>query len=278
MAVPNLEDFDPDFASPAQWAAMYRAFGLQVIPGWMPGERKGTLEAAVPVGVGALAGGAGAGCHVRALVRSHHRRAPPAPQHGDHRAPVPARSSSSISTPTRTRRRRQWWNDGLPVDNNGIDLETLDQQTGGGGSRSYFARPLAGRPDHQDVDRRRYSRPGRLCGAAAVLHESGKTYEWLPGRAPWEMAIEDAPAWLFEAIDELVEVQRAPIADPQSGPKQAADPQPQPAKPQSGSEYDEFGHRIDGREQPMRDMVWHCVLKLYRPRRSSPPAAWRSSS
>ncbi len=33
-----IEDFDPDFASPAEWAAMYRACGPQVVPCFMPGE------------------------------------------------------------------------------------------------------------------------------------------------------------------------------------------------------------------------------------------------
>ena len=40
MAVPNFEDFDADFASPAQWAAMYRHYGLQVIPCYSPAEVK----------------------------------------------------------------------------------------------------------------------------------------------------------------------------------------------------------------------------------------------
>src|SRR4051812_48247403 len=31
-----LPSFDPDFADPAGWAAMYRECGLQVVPGHMP--------------------------------------------------------------------------------------------------------------------------------------------------------------------------------------------------------------------------------------------------
>ena len=39
MTAAPLPDFDPDFdSSPAQWAAMYRACGLQVIPCYMPRE------------------------------------------------------------------------------------------------------------------------------------------------------------------------------------------------------------------------------------------------
>jgi len=37
MSSPH-ENFDPDFASPADWAAMYRACGLQIIPSYMPDE------------------------------------------------------------------------------------------------------------------------------------------------------------------------------------------------------------------------------------------------
>src|SRR4029077_19425824 len=33
-----LLDFDPEFAGPCEWAAMYRACGLQVIPCYAPGE------------------------------------------------------------------------------------------------------------------------------------------------------------------------------------------------------------------------------------------------
>ena len=35
-----LENFDPDLASPAEWARMYRACRLQVVPCYMPGELK----------------------------------------------------------------------------------------------------------------------------------------------------------------------------------------------------------------------------------------------
>ena len=37
------------------------------------------------------------------------------------------------------------------------------------------------------------------------LHESGQHYDWLPGRAPWEIAIEVAPDWLLEAVADLAE-------------------------------------------------------------------------
>ena len=38
MGPASIPEFDPDFASPAEWAAMYRACGLQVIPCYAPSE------------------------------------------------------------------------------------------------------------------------------------------------------------------------------------------------------------------------------------------------
>src|SRR4051794_40337217 len=34
----GIEGFDPDFATPADWAAMYRIRGLQVVPVFLPSE------------------------------------------------------------------------------------------------------------------------------------------------------------------------------------------------------------------------------------------------
>jgi hypothetical protein len=36
MMTSALENFDADFAAPGEWAAMYRACGLQVIPCFNP--------------------------------------------------------------------------------------------------------------------------------------------------------------------------------------------------------------------------------------------------
>jgi len=38
MRAQPMSDFDPEFAGPAEWAAMYRSYGLQVIPCYAPGE------------------------------------------------------------------------------------------------------------------------------------------------------------------------------------------------------------------------------------------------
>ena len=38
MLVGQLESFEPDWAAPGDWAAMYRACGLQVVPSYLPHE------------------------------------------------------------------------------------------------------------------------------------------------------------------------------------------------------------------------------------------------
>ena len=38
MKVEQIETFETDWAAPGDWAAMYRAAGLQIVPSYMPGE------------------------------------------------------------------------------------------------------------------------------------------------------------------------------------------------------------------------------------------------
>jgi hypothetical protein len=103
------------------------------------------------------------------------------------------------------------------------------------------------------------------------LHESRQHYAWLPGRAPWEIAIEVAPAWLLEAIVDLAEAHGGgPVNPAFSGPSVGA------TQTTGEQVLNEFGTVIDGREHLMRDVVWHAVLELYRasPIMPSEPA-WR---
>ena len=82
-------------------------------------------------------------------------------------------------------------------------------------------------------------------------HESGYDYEWLRGRAPWETAIADAPEWLLEEIELLVE-RHGGVGG--GGHNSTA----------SGEEFNAFGGREDRREEYMRDLVWAAVIGLRR--------------
>ena len=138
----HIETFDPEFASPAQWAKMYRACGLQVVPGYMPGEPKNgswkrprlpewkkfqkhlltDSEFDVLYGPnGKYAGRAQMGiltgpCSGDLLVIDL----------DSHKNPAAA----------------QWWSGVLAVHNNSMAPETASQRTGGGGRQLlFFARP-----------------------------------------------------------------------------------------------------------------------------------------
>src|SRR4249920_551364 len=201
----NPTGFDPDFAQPPQWAAMYRACGLQIIPGWAPGEAKGSWkrpylsewaslkDVLVPDftfgrwygtngehvtrwNMGILTGPCSGNVFVLDLDIHKHPEA------------------------------LAWWRELLDAENNGIEPETPEQRTGGGGRQKLFKAPLGWRCP---TNRTAIGVDIRGDGGFAVLppskHETGLMYEWLPGCGPWEREIEVAPQWLCDAIDMLVE-------------------------------------------------------------------------
>jgi len=261
MTVP-LPAFDPDFAGPAQWAAMYRAIGLQIIPGWLPGEPAGNAwkrpylshwqplqEVLVPQAQferwygpnGEHAGRGNMGlitgrCSGNAFMIDLDVHKNPAAM--------------------------AWWNAVLEVENSGLDLETIEQRTGGGGIQKLFLAPegfvVPTIKTSIGVDIRGQ---GGFAVLPPSLHESGQHYDWMPGRAPWEIAIEVAPAWLLEAVTDLAEAHGGggAIRSPEK------EFQTQPHSHTAGEQVvNEFGTVIDGREHLMRDVVWHAVLELYR--------------
>jgi len=258
MMTAFADNFDQDFASPADWAIMYRAHGLQVIPCYMPDEvRVGeswkrpklsewtTLqenlipdasfdrwygqsgEYAARQNMGILTGRASGNIFVVDL--------------DDHKGPSAA----------------NWWLGVLAEHNNGIDPETWCQRTGGGGRQLLFQ----ARPDwHAPTNRTPIGVDIRGQGGFAVmpasLHETGRHYKWTPGCAPFETEIAQAPEWLLFAVEELVEKYGG---DKGGGQRKASDRTASP-----GSDYDSFGNRIDGREDKMTRVVWAAVIDLWR--------------
>jgi hypothetical protein len=248
MAKP-LPQFDPDFASPADWAAMYRACGLQVIPGWLPGEGAGSWkrpflsqwqplqEQLVPQAQFERwygPGGEHAGRTNMGLITGRCSRNALIVDLDEHKNPAAMR----------------WWLAVIAVENNGIDLETPEQRTGGGGRQKLFLAPegyvVPTIKTANGVDIRGQ---GGFAVLPPSIHESQHAYAWLPGRAPWEIEIEVAPDWLLRAIEDLA-------AAYGGGPRTST------ASP--GTAKNEFGTTVDGREGLMRDIVWHAVLELYR--------------
>ena len=154
-----------------------------------------------------------------------------------------------------------WWHGVLEVHNNGLDPEYVEQRTGGGGRQKFFRAPVDWvAPTNKTNIHIDIRGQGGFVMAPPSRHESGHDYEWLPGRAPWETAIAEAPEWLLEAIDTL-------IVRHGSRPRTEKTASP-------GTEKNAFGTRIlEGREGYMRDMIWRVVLNLYRDNPTPMPPA-----
>jgi hypothetical protein len=255
MMTSALEEFDADFAGPGEWASMYRACGLQVIPCFNPDEvavgvswKRPRLsewttlqESLIPdasfdrwygkngeyasrLNMGILTGRASGNVFVIDL--------------DDQKGPSAG----------------NWWLGMLAEHNSGIEPETWRQRTGGGGRQILFR----AHPDwHAPTNRTPIGVDIRGQGGFAVmpgsLHESGRNYEWFPGCAPYEIDIADAPDWLLAAVEKLVEQYGGDKGGQR--PKQTASP---------GADFDGFGNRVDGREDYMVRVVWAAVIDMWR--------------
>jgi hypothetical protein len=264
MIAAPVSDFDPDFAGPAEWAAMYRACGLQIIPCHMPKKDTQWKRPAL--------------ADWRDLQRALVSDAGFARWYGADGAYVSRRNMGIITGQAsgrimvvdldsyKTPAAKRWWDGLLAVENNNLDLETVEQRTGGGGRQKLFRYPAGW---HAPTNRTAIGVDIRGQGGFAVmapsLHESGQNYEWLPGRAPWEIEIADAPQWLLDAIEALVEAYGG-----DQGTSGGGDGHRQhTASP--ASDYDGFGNYQDGREVVMFRTVWREVLEWYRECPIRPP-------
>ena len=265
-------DFDTGFAGPGQWAAEYRRVGLQVIPCVTPhedpvnwkrpklSEWRTLQEELVNDAVFERWYGEDG---------EHYRRY--------NMGVVTGRASGNLLVVDLDLHKNpeagQWWRGLIALENAGLELETAEQRTGGGGLQKFFRAP-AGR--HCPTNKTPKGVDIRGQGGFAVIppsrHESGKDYEWLPGRAPWEAGIAEAPEWLLNAVDDLVEAH---------GGHKGASAQRTPGEGQT-PELDPWGKIYEGREQVMRDHVWRAVLEWCRecpvrpPEREWQARAWES--
>lgn len=257
----TLPNFDPDFAGPADWAVMYRACKLQVIPCYAPTEvpsgapwkrpklsdwadLKQALVSDLAFGRWYGPAGSYAGRRNMGMVTGPASGCVLVIDLDEHKTPAAA----------------AWWQGLLAVENNNMALETVEQRTGGGGRQKLFRYPPGW---HAPTNRTPLGVDIRGEGGFAVLapsrHESGQDYEWLPGCAPWECEIAEAPPWLLDAIGALVEA----YGGDQGSPRQVS--------PHPESDVDAFGNVIDGREARMTRMVWREVLEWYRECPIPPP-------
>ena len=255
MTISN--EFDPDFAAAVDYARYYRSIGLQVVPAMEPsagGQWKRPIvawrehENALvsdevfdgwygPKGahlrrtnLGIITGAASGGVWILDLDTHKHPEA------------------------------AQWWEGLLALHNNGMQIETATQRTGGGGLQLLFRAPAHWVPptckSPIGIDIRGY---GGFAVLAPSMHISGQSYHWLLSKEPWEVGIANAPQWLIDAIEALVAKYggRSSVA-PSSTPGAAL----VTATPEYATTA--FGLLRDGREDLMTRMVWARVVDMRR--------------
>ena len=250
MALPA---FDPDFASPSDWAAMYRDAGWQVLPARYPMVNKTDKRPGLPSWVEFHDVLTSDGLFATWYGIVGAKRSIP------NMGMVTGAASGNIgvidlddhSTPDA----EWWWRGMMEVHHHGGELETVEQITGGGGRQKLFRFPPGW---HIPTNRTPKGVDIRGQGGWAMLppsvHLTGKEYEWAPGRAPWEIPVLDAPQWLMDAIDELVEQSGG-----DKGPEERGEKTESPV-----TDFDAFGARVDGRENAMSRMVWGAVVAMHR--------------
>lgn len=239
----DQSSFDPDFASPADWAAMYRARGVQVVPAHYPMTEPSHKRPAL------------------ANWREFQNELAPDPVF-EKWFPANAKPNMGMLTGAasggilcvdlddyKDQGAADWFSDIMP------EPETWAQRTGGGGRQIFFRLPDGvslpnGKSAALGIDIRCQ---GGFAMLPPSLHLSGKNYEWLPGCAPWEVELDTAPDRLIEAVKEITGAISAPAPLLEHTPTQ---------KPDHAT--NEFGLTIDGREEYMTRLVWAAVVDLYR--------------
>lgn len=247
--------FDPEFADPTEWAKMYRELGLQVVPAMRPSEHKTQWKRpALP--------------KWREL---EHELAPDFTferwygDNGEHArrynmGVIAGACSSGVFVVDldlhKNIRAQAWWDEMSHIQMSAGELETVEQETGGGGAQLFFRAPLGWIPPtcktSIGVDIRGQ---GGFAMMPPSMHESGTAYHWKEGREPWTLEIATAPRWLCDQITTLAQEHGGSTGTTSSPAQRTSSP---------GTSTDSFGRIIDGREEHMTKMVWARVVQEYR--------------
>ena len=247
----NPSGFDPDFASAASWAGMYRALLWQVVPAYSPGETKGTYKRPM-VEWAKLQD---------ALVPdfTFERWYGTGGEHRDRRNMgfLTGRCSGNvfvIDLDTHTHpEARDWWEALLAKHTGGEGITTVVQKTGGGGIQMLFRAPVGWLvPTNKTSIGVDIRGQGGFAMLPPCIHEKGE-YQWL--NPPWDTPVADAPGWLIEAVMEVV----AAFGGASMGGRARGE------RPEaSGSAYNDWGRQTDLREDKMFRMVFVVVVKWYK--------------
>ena len=252
--------FDPEFAAAAEYALYYHSIGLQAVPAMSPtpGEqwkrpsiKWKDLEHALMSREAALALFGQEGTHrktknIGILTGKASSRAIDGKLYKLCVLDMDTYKSDAC---------KAWWDALMQLHNNGMELETVEQITGGGGRQLLFWAPHEWEArtckfPHLNLDIRG---DGGFVVFAPSMHESGRAYVIVDGREPWDgFQIEIMPQWLMDEITRLTAAYGGGGAS--SAPAQRTET---PATSRTLS-----GRLKDGREQKMVEMVWAALVDL----------------
>ena len=250
-----LPEFDPEFAGPAQWAAMYRACGWPVVPAWMPAEHQNFK-------------------HPKVTWRHYHAVIPQADhdawyaKNGMHTARLnmgvltggPYKLLMIDLDTYKSPKALAWWREVIETENHGIEPETVRQRSGGGGQQLFFQVPADWHCPNAVTDLGVDIRcDGGFAMLPPSLHDSGNSYAWEAGFAPWEVHVDLAGQWLLDAVEALIEAHGGDVKYAAGNGATA-----HAASPGTGDEFTAWGKRWDHREHAMFRHVWHRVLEWAR--------------
>lgn len=236
--------FDPDFAAPADWAAMYRRAGIQIVPAPFPMRSKADKRPALaewkqfqnetaPDAV---------------FARWFPDNAPP------NMGVITGQASGGLICidldDYKSGEAAAWWREATL----GIDPETWTQQTGGGGRQIFFRLPegetIGNCRTAIGVDIRGQ---GGFAMLPPSVHLSQNRYKWIEGCAPWEIEADLAPPHLVAAIKSLIE-EHGGSSVPIPGRERTSAPD---------QDQNVWGKTIDGRESKMARLIWARMISLY---------------
>ena len=255
------QDFEQEYASPSQWARMYRSLGWQVVPVMLPSEAKPGKSCKQPIVKWAE--------HERELTSDelfnkwygadglYCKRI--------NMGIVTGECSQSLFVIDLDLHKNTfpavWWQ-GIHDDHAGGILPDTPRSTTGGGGKHYFFRappgwvpPTIKTPQGIDIRGR-----GGFVVSAPSLHETGNNYIWDEGFEPWNIEVAVATTWLCEEVERLV------LENGGNMPHEAVNPRtyeilpPVPGHGMTGVQKNEFGMITDGRESQMAKMIFGRML------------------
>lgn len=266
-----IEDFDEEYASPSEWAKMYREHGLQVVPAHSPETSQNYKRPALKQWTQ----------YTKEIVSDEIFKSwygvNGQHAHRNNMGFITGSASGGVFIidldTHKNDAARQWWESIHAEHNMGFIVETPVQTTGGGGKQYFFRAPKGW---VSPTIKTSIGVDIRGEGGFAMLppsnHESGNLYKFDDGFGINDCELVEAPEWLCDEVDILAaqngHIAQAPLLERDATPKSQTSLMGINTQSSRGAAgpyvYDAFGGVKDGREDYMTKMVWAKVVDLHR--------------